>query len=50
MNLSCCSMQAFCSEEGIGDGKIVCLGLLGVWLAGLLGHVAVRRAWGLLGL
>ena len=28
---------AFCCNEGIDDGKIVCLGFLGVWLAGLLG-------------
>ena len=35
--MACGPSWAFCFEEGIDDGKIVCLGFLGVWLAGLLG-------------
>ena len=41
--MACGLSWAFCCKKGIDDGKIVCLGFLGVWLADLLGHFAVRK-------
>ena len=45
-SLACGLSWACCCWEGIDDGKIVCLGFLGVWLAGHLGiFLYGRHLW-----